>query len=179
MVRMRGLGLLAAGLMVVAALTGCSSEEDKAKQIADDLDMPLWVPAGLEIGAAGAYEPVGKVTDPEPGLRITYPEFEMFAWPSPESQDTAALEAYVLLDEPPADSGIELVTEEVREFEVAGNPAFGLTWHEVLDGGTKDTPPSSILVIQLEGAVIRLIAGIDGPSLDELAEVAESFEQSS
>jgi len=175
MVRGRGVSLLVAGMVVVAALTGCTSEQDKAERIAGDLGMPLWLPTSLEIGARGSYEPVGKVTEPAAGLRVTYEDFEVFSWPAPQVQEADALDAYVLLEEPPADSGIELVLEEVRDLEVAGSPARGVTWHEVLDGGKKVTPPSSILVFQRDGAVLRLIAGIDGPGVDELVDVAESF----
>lgn len=169
--------LLVAGMVVVATLTGCTSEQDKAKRIAEDLGMPLWLPASLEIGAPGSYEPVEEVTEPAAGMRLTYEDFEVFSWPSPQVQEADALDAYVLLEEPPADSGIELVMEEVRDLKVGGSPARGVTWHEVLDGGKKVTPPASILVFQLDGAVLRLIAGIEGPGLDDLADVAESFER--
>ena len=168
--------MLLVAAAAVVALSGCASSESEAKDLAAGLGMPLWLPAGVEIGASGSYDPVGRVEEPEPGLYVTYQGNELYEWPSPDALEADALDPFVLLDEPPADSDSELVVDEATDVEFEGRAARRVVFHEVMGGGQKVTPTGAIVVFQLDGVVARLSSGIDQLDADELLGVAETFE---
>jgi hypothetical protein len=117
-VALRRIGLLlAAAAVTVVALAGCASHQDEAKKIAADLVMPLWLPAGVEIGAGGSYSPVGEVEEPERGLYVTYEGYQVQEWPSTGTVDAGDLDRWVLLPDPPADADTEVVVDEATELE--------------------------------------------------------------
>ncbi|MGA8046909.1 MAG: hypothetical protein WCA30_11660 [Dermatophilaceae bacterium] len=175
MVRRLG-GLLGAAAVTVVALGGCASSQDEAKETAGELGMPLWLPAGVEIGAPGSYDPVGEVEEPQRGLYVTYEGYEVYEWPATAEIKADELDPWVLLPEPPADADTEVVVDEAADLEFEGRPARRVVFHEVMGGGQKVTQTSAVFVFQFDGVVARLSSGVDQLGADQLISVAETFE---
>jgi hypothetical protein len=169
-------GLLLTAAVAVAALGGCASKQSEAKETAADLGMPLWLPAGAEIGARGSYDPVGEIEEPERGLYVTYEAYELYQWPSTAELAAGDLDRWVLLPAPPADADTEVVVDEAVDLEFEGRAARQVVFHEVMGGGEKVTETSAIVVFQLDGVVARLSSGIDQLGAPELLGVAQTFE---
>lgn len=159
------------------ALTGCASQQTKAKSMAQDLGISLMLPRGQEIGKPGSYgNDVMRLEGEPPGMSILYPQYEVQLRKVDGPLSVDQLDAFVALPQPPPSADSVIVVDETRPLAVRDQPAVAVTWHEVMGGGVKTTDRSAILVFQYDGVVARVSAEFGAMSTDALVALADTFE---